>query len=141
MKICVINGPSLNFLGIREPHIYGHETLADVENNLQAFADKNNIEISFFQSNCEGAIIDHFQQCYHDKVDGIIINPGAYSHTSYAIADAIKSISIDVVEVHISNIYTRESFRSHSVTANSANGVITGLGTKGYELALQYFLQ
>lgn len=140
MKICIINGPNLNFLGTREPHIYGHETLADIEAGLEAFAHKNGIELSFFQSNCEGEIIDHLQKCYHDKIDGIIINPGAYSHTSYAIADAIKSISIDVIEVHISNIYKRESFRAHSVTAAAAVGVISGLGTAGYKLALNYFV-
>lgn len=141
MKLCIINGPNLNFLGIREPEIYGYETLQDIEKDLKIYADKNDIELTFFQSNHEGAIVDQLQKCHHEKYDGIIINPGALSHTSYVLADAIKSIKIKVVEVHISNIYKRESFRAHSVTAASSQGVISGLGTKGYKLAMAYFTQ
>lgn len=134
MKIAVINGPNLNFLGIREPHIYGSETLASLEQSLQQEAK----DLIFFQSNCEGALIDFIQKCYHEGVQGIIINPGALTHYSYALADAIKSVDIPTVEVHISNIYKREAFRSHSVTAASCIGSISGLGFKGYHLALQY---
>lgn len=138
MKIVVINGPNLNFLGIREPHIYGHETLKDLEEMLINESDKyEGLELSFFQSNSEGALIDFMQQCYYDKVEGIIMNPGALTHYSYALADAIKSVSIPVVEVHISNIHARESFRSHSVTAANSIGIIGGFGFEGYSMALE----
>lgn len=137
MKIAVINGPNLNFLGIREPHIYGQDTLQDLESMLLKEAGQyKNVVLSFFQSNSEGALIDFMQQCYYDGVEGIIMNPGALTHYSYALADAIKSISIPVVEVHISNIHARESFRSHSVTAASSIGIIGGFGFDGYKMAL-----
>lgn len=137
MKIAVINGPNLNFLGIREPDIYGHETLADLEKDLKRESEKKqNVELVFFQSNSEGKLIDFLQSCYENKVDGIIINPGALTHYSYAIADAIKSISIPTVEVHISNIHAREEFRRHSVTATSCLGIIGGFGLDGYHMAL-----
>ena len=138
MKIAVINGPNLNFLGIREPHIYGHETLKDLEQRLETESQKyKGLELSFFQSNSEGAIIDFMQQCYGEGIEGIIMNPGALTHYSYALADAIKSVSIPVVEVHISNIHARESFRSHSVTAASSIGIIGGFGFDGYSMALE----
>lgn len=137
MKIAVVNGPNLNFLGIREPHIYGHETLEDLKHKLlQIGQTKTDLELVFFQSNSEGELIDFLQQCYYDHIDGIIINPGALTHYSYALADAIKSISLPTIEVHISNIYQREAFRSHSVTAASCIGCITGLGFEGYRVAL-----
>lgn len=137
MKIAVINGPNLNFLGIREPQIYGKATLKDLESMLlEEAGNDDSIELSFFQSNSEGLLIDFMQQCYYDKVDGIIMNPGALTHYSYALADAIKSISIPVVEVHISNIHARESFRSHSVTAANSIGIIGGFGFDGYKMAL-----
>lgn len=138
MKIAIINGPNLNFLGIREPHIYGNTTLKDLESTLQTvFENEENLQLSFFQSNGEGELIDFIQHCYGESVDGIVINPGAYTHYSYALADAIKSVSIPTIEVHITNIYQREEFRSHSVTARSCKGVISGLGMDGYELAIK----
>ncbi|ONI43580.1 type II 3-dehydroquinate dehydratase [Candidatus Epulonipiscium fishelsonii] len=139
MHIKIINGANLNFLGIREPHIYGNTSLVDLENTILEHANKTQVEVSFFQSNIEGEIINCMQECYHKKIDGIIINPGAFTHYSYAIADAIKSVAIPTIEVHISNIYTREEFRRHSVTANACVGAITGLGMAGYILALDYF--
>ena len=138
MKIAIINGPNLNFLGIREPQIYGSKTLKDLENMLQNASEQyESVELKFFQSNSEGALIDFMQECYYNKVDGIIMNPGALTHYSYALADAIKSIAIPVVEVHISNIHARESFRSHSVTAANSIGIIGGFGFEGYVMALQ----
>ena len=138
MKIAIINGPNLNFLGIREPQIYGSKTLKDLENMLQNASEQyESVELKFFQSNSEGALIDFMQECYYNKVDGIIMNPGALTHYSYALADAIKSIAIPVVEVHISNIHARESFRSHSVTAANSLGIIGGFGFEGYVMALQ----
>lgn len=133
MKIAVINGPNLNFLGIREPHIYGNETLSALESELK----KKWQDLLFFQSNSEGAIIDFLQKCYYEGVEGIVLNPGALTHYSYALADAIKSVQIPTIEVHISNIYKRESFRSHSVTAASCIGSITGLGFMGYHLGVE----
>lgn len=137
MKIAIMNGPNLNFLGIREPGIYGSGTLKDLETSLTEVAKKyKDIELVFFQSNGEGELIDFMQKCYHEQVAGIVFNPGAYTHYSYALADAIKSISLPVVEVHISNIHARESFRSHSVTAANCIGIIGGFGFKGYEMGL-----
>ena len=138
MKIAIINGPNLNFLGIREPQIYGSKTLKDLEDMLQNVSEQyESVELKFFQSNSEGVLIDFMQECYYNKVDGIIMNPGALTHYSYALADAIKSIAIPVVEVHISNIHARESFRSHSVTAANSIGIIGGFGFEGYVMALQ----
>lgn len=141
MKIAVINGPNLNFLGIREPQIYGSSSLDDLEKELIDYGKQKNIEINCFQSNYEGAIIDFLQKCYHDGVEGIIINPGAYTHYSYAIADALKSITRPVVEVHISHIHSREEFRKHSVTAPACIGVIEGFGFDGYFIALDALLK
>lgn len=132
MKILVINGPNLNMLGKREKNIYGEKTLKDLENFIKgSFLD---IEFEFFQSNHEGFIIDKI----HDSLefDGIIINPGAYTHYSYAISDAIKCVNKFVVEVHISNIHNREEFRQKSVTAKSCNGQISGFGFYGYIMAV-----
>src|SRR5690606_629973 len=112
MKIAVINGPNLNLLGSREPEIYGHQTLEDLYAQLDSsFPD---VELSFFQSNHEGELIDFIQDCQQEGFDGIVINPGAYAHTSIALADALQSIRVPAIEVHISNIYRRESFRHHS---------------------------
>lgn len=142
MKIAVVNGPNLNFLGIREPEIYGGATLQDLEHTLvEEGKDYPHLELEFFQSNCEGALIDFLQKCYHNQVDGVIINPGALTHYSYALSDAIKSISLPVVEVHISNIHARESFRSHSVTAVSCIGIIGGFGFEGYKMALKGLIE
>ncbi len=131
MKIAIINGPNLNMLGIREPEIYGKATLADLEAQLNAEAEKLGHELSFYQSNHEGAIVDYIQSLYH-KSDGIIINPGAYSHTSIAILDALKSVGIATVEVHLSDLKTREEFRKHSYVSLYAKATITGKGFQGY---------
>lgn len=139
MKIAIINGPNLNFLGIREPNIYGVQTLEELIIGLQN--EFPNIEFSFFQSNHEGEIIDALQGAFMDQFDGIVINPGAYTHTSIAIADAIKSIGIPTIEVHISNIAAREPFRQISHTAASCIGVISGLGFSGYHLAVHYLFK
>ena len=138
MKIRLINGPNLNFLGIRRPDIYGSQTLADINSEIRAYAKKQNptIYLEFFQSNCEGDIVNYLQSCYNDNVDGIIINPGALAHYSYALADAIESISIPTIEVHLSNTSARESFRQKSVTAAVCRGQISGLGAFGYILAI-----
>ena len=139
MKITIINGPNLNKLGTRDPEIYGSETLEQTNTKLQnAFPD---VELEFFQSNSEGKIIDRIQQAGEDlNTMGIVINPGAYTHYSYAIADAITDCDIPVVEVHISNIHARESFRAKSVTGASADAVITGCDRQGYHLAVSYLL-
>lgn len=141
MKIAVINGPNLNFLGIREPHIYGSRSLKDLERLMTEAIQDKEITLSFFQSNCEGALIDFIQQCYHDQIDGIIINPGAYTHYSYALADALKSIGKPAVEVHISHIHTREDFRKDSVTVASCIGLIEGFGFDSYLIALEALLR
>lgn len=135
MKILVINGPNINMLGKREPHIYGNATLKDLENLIKdTFKDK--IYIEFFQSNHEGDIIDRLHES-NDTFDGVVINPGAFTHYSYAIYDAIKSININCVEVHISNIHQRqEEFRKKSVTAGACIGQISGFGFYGYILAI-----
>lgn len=136
-KIRVINGPNINFTGIREKGIYGSMTLEDIEKNITEKAEELGIEAECYQSNHEGEIIDYLQSCYHEGVDGIVINPGAYTHYSYAIRDAIASINIPVVEVHMSNIHKREEFRHLSVTVPVCIGQICGLGDFGYELGLR----
>lgn len=140
MKIAVIQGPNLNMLGIREQHIYGPMTLDQIHEQMKGTASQNNIELEFFQSNLEGEIVDKIQECL-GTVDGIIINPAAYSHSSIAIADALSAVSLPVVEVHISNIYKREEFRQKSITAKSSLGVITGFGPFGYHLGLVALMQ
>ncbi len=136
MKILVINGPNINFLGIREKGIYGKEDYSFLVKTLEEKAEKENHELEVFQSNYEGEIIDKIQESYHKKVDGIIINPGALTHYSYAVRDAIASIEVPVIEVHISNVHKREEFRHISVTAAVCLGQIVGLGLKGYCLAM-----
>ena len=136
MNILVINGPNLNMLGIREPEIYGEETLQDIEKKIALKAQEYQVDVSFFQSNSEGAIIDKIHDSF-GKVDGIIMNPGAYSHYSLAIRDAIKSVSIKTVEVHISNVFAREEVRTNLVTAPVSCGVISGFGSYGYLMALE----
>ena len=135
MKILVINGPNLNMLGIREPEIYGDETLEDLIDYVVDYCKPRNVEVEFYQSNHEGDIIDAIQEAL-DKFDGIIINPAAYSHTSVALLDALKTLSIPVIECHLSNPAARESFRHHSYVSLAATGVIAGLGVQGYELAV-----
>ena len=140
MKIAVIQGPNLNMLGIREQNIYGPMTLDQIHEQMKGSAEQHGVELEFFQSNLEGELVDKIQECL-GTVDGIIINPAAYSHTSIAIADAIAAVNIPVVEVHISNIYKREEFRQKSVTAQSSLGVITGFGPFGYHMGLIALMQ
>ena len=140
MKIAVIQGPNLNMLGIREPHIYGSMGLEQIHEQLKAAAVQNGVEIEFFQSNLEGEIVDRIQECL-GTVDGIMINPAAYSHTSIAIKDALSAVAMPVVEVHISNIYKREEFRQKSITAGASTGVISGFGPFGYHMGLIALMQ
>lgn len=136
-QIYVLNGPNLNLLGTRQPEVYGYETLADVESMMVEKARELGLTIEFFQSNHEGAIIDKIHEA-REKAAGIIINPAAYTHTSVAILDALNAFEAPVVEVHISNVHKRESFRHHSYVSLRADGVIAGLGTRGYLAALDY---
>ena len=140
MKIAVIQGPNLNMLGIREQHIYGSMSLEQIHEQLKKAAEQNGIEVEFFQSNFEGEIVDRIQECL-GTVDGIMINPAAYSHTSIAIKDALSAVSMPVVEVHISNIYKREEFRQKSITAGASTGVISGFGPFGYHMGLIALMQ
>lgn len=136
MRIAVVNGPNLNLLGTREPAVYGRETLADVERALRAVGAELGIELEFSQHNGEGQIVDRIHEL-RERVDGIVINGGAYSHTSLAIRDALTAVALPFVEVHISNVYAREPERHHSMLAPAAVGVVCGLGVYGYELALR----
>ncbi|MCK5110529.1 MAG: type II 3-dehydroquinate dehydratase [Arcobacteraceae bacterium] len=135
MKIAVIQGPNLNMLGVREQHIYGPMTLDQIHEQMKGSASQNGMELEFFQSNLEGEIVDKIQECL-GEVDGIIINPAAYSHTSIAIRDALSAVAMPTVEVHISNIYKREEFRKNSITAPASTGVVSGFGPFGYHMAL-----
>lgn len=139
-KYLIIHGPNLNLLGKREPEIYGTTSLADINAGLTEFADKNSIELEIIQSNSEGAIIDALHKGM-DNVRGVVINPGAYTHYSLAIFDAVRACGLPVIEVHISNIYSREEFRRHSVIAPACIGQITGLGWYGYILALESLIR
>jgi 3-dehydroquinate dehydratase-2 len=138
-RLIIINGPNLNLLGQREPEIYGHQTFTAYLGELQLLFN-DTIKIDYFQSNIEGEIIDSIHRQINSNCIGIVINPGGYSHYSIAIRDALSGIQIPSVEVHISNIYNRESFRRHSVIAPVVSGQISGLGLKGYELAIRYLL-
>lgn len=134
--IYVLNGPNLNLLGKRQPHIYGHETLADVEADCRKVAAELGHEIRFHQSNREYEIIDWIHEAREDGA-GIVINPAAFTHTSLAILDALNTFEGPVIEIHISNVHKRESFRHHSFVSHRADGVICGLGTEGYQLAIR----
>ena len=136
MKILVVNGPNINFLGIREKNIYGQNTYKDLCDYVENEGKKLGVEVEVVQSNSEGAIIDFLQAAYDKKVDGIVINPGAYTHYSIAIYDALKGVNIPTVEVHISNIHTREEFRRKSVTAPACIGQICGFGFYGYIMGI-----
>lgn len=136
-QILLINGPNLNLLGTREPGIYGAQTLADIESSLTAEARQLGHQLSCYQNNQEGLLVDRIQQARTEKVQFIIINAGAYTHTSIALRDALAGVAIPFMEVHISNVYARESFRHHSHLSALASGVIVGCGTLGYSLALR----
>ena len=138
MKILVMNGPNINFLGIREKGIYGTQDYAYLVKMLEDKAAAEGHEIEVFQSNYEGGLVDKLQEAYHSGVEGIIINPGAFTHYSIAVRDALASIEVPVVEVHISNVHKREEFRHISVTAPVCTGQVVGLGLRGYELAMDY---
>jgi len=136
--VYVLNGPNLNLLGKRQPHIYGHETLADVETDSRKVAAEHGLEIHFHQSNREYEIIDWIHKA-REAASGIVINPAAFTHTSVAILDALNAFDGTVIEVHISNVHKREEFRHHSYVSKRADGVIAGLGIQGYTLALLRF--
>ena len=138
--IPILNGPNLNLLGLREPQIYGHDTLADVEARCRGLAASFGLEVVFHQSNAEHQLIDWIQ-AYRVGCAGIVINPGAYSHTSIAILDALKACEVPIVECHISNIHRREAFRHHSYVSFAATAVMAGFGTHGYELAVRHLAQ
>ncbi|WP_026487543.1 type II 3-dehydroquinate dehydratase [Caldanaerobius polysaccharolyticus] len=137
-RVQVIHGPNLNFTGIREKSVYGSEGLEDINQKITAYGEKLGIAVDIAQSNSEGNIVDIIQSCYN-RMDGIIINAGAYTHYSYAIRDAIKSVDIPCIEVHMSNVYSREEFRHKSVLSPVCVGQIAGFGAYSYILALQYF--
>lgn len=137
MKLLILNGPNINMLGIREPDHYGRETYSDLVKKIDDYCKNKAIECEFFQSNHEGALVDKIQQAY-GKIDGIVFNPAAYTHTSVAILDAVKSVSIPTVEVHISKVEEREDFRQISFIRKAAVKTITGLGTDGYLRAVDF---
>ena len=134
--VLVLNGPNLNLLGVREPETYGTETLADIEESCLERAAELGLRIEFRQSNHEGQLVDWIQEA-REEAAGIVINPGAYSHTSVALLDALRAADLPVIEVHITNIFRRERFRRHSYVSLAATGVITGLGSQGYLFALE----
>ena len=140
MKILVLNGPNLNMLGIREPNIYGKETYQDLCLLINDYASKNDIEVEIYQSNHEGDLVDKIQKAYFEKVDGIIFNPAAYTHTSVALLDALKSVNIPCVEVHISDVSLREEFRQVSYIRSACINSIIGKGLNGYLLAIDELL-
>lgn len=137
MKVLVMNGPNINFLGIREPEVYGNENYENLCERIRTKAKALGMTVEIFQSNSEGGLIDRIQAAYADGTEGIIINPGAYTHYSYALRDALASVPMPKIEVHISNIHQREAFRHTSVTAPVCSGQIIGMGPFGYELALE----
>lgn len=137
-QILVLHGPNLNLLGTREPEVYGHLTLAELDAGLKQLAGELSVDLITFQSNHEGSLVDRIQQARQDGTTHIIINAGAYTHTSVAIRDALAGVSIPFVEVHLSNVYRREAFRHHSYLSELAIGVIAGLGPTGYEAAIRH---
>lgn len=140
-RILVLHGPNLNLLGVREPEIYGRTTLSDIHARLEARARAAGARLESFQSNHEGELVDRIQAAMEEGVDFILINPGAYTHTSVALRDALAAVSIPFIEVHLSNIHAREPFRHHSYLSDQAVGVLCGLGAYGYEAALEYALR
>ncbi|ANF81741.1 type II 3-dehydroquinate dehydratase [Acinetobacter sp. NCu2D-2] len=139
--ILVIHGPNLNLLGQREPEVYGHLTLDDINQQLVSQANQAQISLDTFQSNWEGAVVDRIHQAQKDGVEYIIINPAALTHTSVAVRDALLGVAIPFIEVHLSNVHAREAFRHHSYLSDKAIGVICGLGAKGYVAALDYVIE
>ncbi len=136
-NILVLNGPNLNLLGVREPNIYGRQTLGDIEQTLASRASERGYSIDFLQSNAEHALIDRIHLGFSQGVEYILFNPGAFTHTSVALRDALLATNIPFVEVHLSNVHARESFRKHSYFSDIAKGIICGFGSMGYEFALQ----
>ncbi|XVO21186.1 MAG: type II 3-dehydroquinate dehydratase [Betaproteobacteria bacterium] len=136
-RILVVHGPNLNLLGSREPEVYGRDTLIDIDNRLKRQAAVANVMLETFQSNAEGALIDRIHGAKVDGVRFIVINPGAFTHTSIALRDALLAVEIPFIEVHLSNVHAREPFRKHSYLSDKAVGVICGLGAKGYEFAVE----
>ena len=134
--VFILNGPNLNLLGVRDPSTYGHDTLADIEERCLARAAALDLQIDFRQSNHEGQLVDWIQEA-RESAEGIILNAGALTHTSVAVFDALSAADVPIIEVHLSNIFRRESFRHHSYVSLAANGVICGLGAQGYELAIE----
>lgn len=139
-RVLVVHGPNLNLLGTREPDHYGQMTLSDINVSLARLAESRGVELDFFQSNHEGALIERIHVAREQGVEAIIINPAAYTHTSVALRDALAAVTIPFIEVHLSNVYAREPFRHHSYFSDLAIGVISGLGHQGYLLALEYLL-
>jgi len=139
MRVLIVNGPNLDILGKREPEVYGTTTLWDIENKLKVKFP--NAKLEFVQSNNEGAIIDALHKAMDGSIDGVVLNPGAFTHYSYAIRDAVAALKVPVIELHLSNVHAREEFRRLSVIAPVCKGVIAGFGARGYELAVEYFLQ
>jgi 3-dehydroquinate dehydratase-2 len=139
--LLVLNGPNLNLLGLREPHLYGHTTLPELEAGLIKLAQTLGVSLATFQSNHEGALVDRIQAARTDGTDFIILNAGAYTHTSVAIRDALAGVKIAFVEVHLSNVHKREEFRHHSYLSDLAVGVVAGLGPSGYEAAVRFAAQ
>jgi len=140
-NLLVLNGPNLNLLGLREPHLYGHTTLPELEAGLTTLAQTLGVSLATFQSNHEGALVDRIQAARTDGTDFIILNAGAYTHTSVAIRDALAGVKIAFVEVHLSNVHKREEFRHHSYLSDLAVGVVAGLGPSGYEAAVRFAAQ
>ena len=141
MKLLILNGANINMLGIREPDIYGRQSFQDLINSVQAHADEKGVQVEFYQSNHEGDLVDAIQKSYFDKVDGIVFNPGAYTHTSLAIADAVKAVGIPTVEVHISAVEKREAFRQVSYIRDVCVHTITGQGIAGYNQAVDFLTE
>ena len=140
-RVLVLNGPNLNLLGTREPAVYGARSLADIEGELSDVARRSNAEVVFFQSNHEGALVDRIQGAKLDGTDFLIVNAGAFTHTSVAVRDALAAVNLPFIEVHLSNVHRRETFRHHSYLSDLALGTIVGLGAAGYRYALEYAIE
>ncbi len=136
-RLLILNGPNLNLLGVREPEIYGAVTLDDIRRRCESLGDELGHVVSCYQSNAEFELVDRIQAAFHEDTDFILFNPAAYTHTSIALRDALLGVGIPFIEIHLSNVFARESFRHHSYLSDIAVGVISGLGAQGYELALQ----